>query len=297
MNRRGTSGQGRWLGRLTARLAGLAVVLTAAACSQGAATAVHTASTAKLTVTSTLDRLTVLPHRIHWQAFPIAPAADVSEVDYLIDGKQLWTEHNPPYFYGDDGNYLVTSFLTPGKHVFTVRAVGAEGQTATDAVTATVPPAPAPPAALAGTWKAWQRTAGGPAGYASLVIGSVGWYEGQFPVTQSNGNLEDVAYLSPGLVQIRTGMATGHDMVAGAPSDDDLNGWCNNAPGSPARYRWSVTGTHLRFTFAGGHPWPRLHQILVGCLDPGFVAARSHDNRGAEPSGPGTAAASSFTIA
>ena len=106
MNCHGTGGHDRCLGRLTARLAGLAVVLTAAACSQGAATAVHTASTAKLTVTSTLDRLTALPHRIHWQAFPSAPAADVSEVDYLIDGRQLWTEHEAPYFYGSDGNYF-----------------------------------------------------------------------------------------------------------------------------------------------------------------------------------------------
>src|SRR5262249_28300975 len=132
MNCHGTGGQGRWLGRLTARLAGLAVVLPVAACSQGAATVVHTASTAKLTVTSTLDRLTALPHRIHWQAFPGALAADVSEVDYLIDGKQLWTEHNAPYFYGSDGNYLVTWFLMPGRHTFTVRAVTAGGQTATD---------------------------------------------------------------------------------------------------------------------------------------------------------------------
>lgn len=39
-------------------------------------------------------------------------------MDFLIDGHQLWVEHNTPYFYGDDGNYLVTSFLKPGKHIF-----------------------------------------------------------------------------------------------------------------------------------------------------------------------------------
>jgi hypothetical protein len=104
-------------------------------------------------VTSTLDGHTTLPHRIHWQAFPSGPSFDVSEVDYLIDGKQLWVEHNAPYYYRDDG--------------------------------------------------------------------------------------------------------------AGVPSDDDLNGWCNNAPGSPARYRWSVTGTHLRFTFAGGRPCPGFTQFLT----------------------------------
>ena len=246
--------------------AALLVVLGLAACSAAGGAGSNgqaTASAAKLTVTSTLDGHTVLPHRIHWQAFPGGPSFDVSEVDYLIDGKQVWVEHNTPYFYGSDGNYLVTSFLTPGKHVFAVRAINVSGHVATDTVTATVPQAPSPPAALAGTWKAWLPAGGAPVGYASLVISSVGWYEGQFPVMHSNGNLEDVAYLSPGLVEIRTGMATGHDMVAGAPSDNDLNGWCNNDPGSPARYKWSVTGTHLRLTFAGGHPCPGFTKFLT----------------------------------
>ena len=103
----------------------LAVAVLAAGCSPatpgGHATASPSGSRAPLTVTSTLDGHTALPHRIHWQAFPSGPPLDVSEVEYLIDGKQLWVEHNPPYFYGSDGNYLVTSFLTPGKHTFTVR--------------------------------------------------------------------------------------------------------------------------------------------------------------------------------
>jgi hypothetical protein len=250
----------------TSRLAPLALAVLVAGCSSastgGHATASPHGSGAHLTVSSTLDGHTALPHRIHWQAFPSGPSFDVSEVDYLIDGKQVWVEHQTPYFYGSDGNYLVTSFLTPGKHVFTVRAIDVRGHVATDTVTATVPQAPAPPAALAGTWKALQPPAGW-VGYASLVISSAGWYEGEFPVTHSNGNLEDVAYLTPGLVEIRTGMATGHDMVAGAPSDNDLNGWCNNDPGSPARYKWSVTGTHLRLTFAGGHPCPGFTRFLT----------------------------------
>ena len=75
----------------------------------------------------------------------------MSEVDFLIDGKLGWVEHVTPYFYGSDANYLVTSFLTPGKHVFTVRAIDVRGHVATDTVTATAPQAPSPPAALAGT--------------------------------------------------------------------------------------------------------------------------------------------------
>jgi hypothetical protein len=33
-----------------------------------------------------------------------------------------------------DGNWLVTTFLQPGEHTFTVRVIGTQGQTATDAV-------------------------------------------------------------------------------------------------------------------------------------------------------------------
>jgi hypothetical protein len=110
-------------------LAGLAgavatATLAIAACSPGHATAVGSnsphAAGARFGVTSTLDGRSTLPHRIHWQAFP-KPSASVTEVDFLIDGKQFWVEHNTPYFYGDDGNYLVTSFLAPGPHAFAVR--------------------------------------------------------------------------------------------------------------------------------------------------------------------------------
>src|SRR5579859_6621171 len=94
-------------------------ILAVAACSPGHATAAsqsgHRASSARFTVTSTLDGLSSLPHRIHWQAVP-KPSAAVSEVDFLIDGKVFWVEHVSPYFYGDDGNYLVTTFLAPGPH-------------------------------------------------------------------------------------------------------------------------------------------------------------------------------------
>jgi len=267
MNCQGTRGQGHRLGRLTAGLAGLAglaLIFTAAACSQAPATATHTASpaasTADLKVSSTLDGLTALPHRIHWQAFP-QPPAGVTEVDYLIDGKQLWVEHASPYFYGDDGNYLVTSFLTPGEHVFTVRAIGASGHVATDTVTATVPVAPRPPAALASTWKGFvpQGPAGScttntgqtipcpPGGDWRLVISPIGW---QIYDTSGGGGLYDVMYPSPGLAEIGTGMATGHPNTDGNP-------FCNMGAGDrPADrpavlIRWTVHGSQVSFTPVG----------------------------------------------
>jgi hypothetical protein len=194
-------------------------------------------------VTSTLDGLAARSHLIHWQAFPSGPSFDVSEVDYLIDGKQLWVEHNAPYFYRDDGNYLVTSFLKPGKHVLH-RAGGRLGRAGrhrlgdrrclSGALTAR---------RAGGHLEAWQSAGGTPAGYAPLVISAHcgrGWSEGQFPFHTYGGQRQPGRRgppLSPGLVEIWTGMATGHDgkatsqdIVAGI-RQDDLNGWCNDALG------------------------------------------------------------------
>jgi len=256
MNCQETHGYGHWLRRQAASLGGLALILSIAACSANAANTAGPTNSAKLRVTSTLDGLTALPHRIHWQAFP-RPSADViTEVDYLIDGKQLWVEHHVPYFYGDDGNYLVTSFLTPGKHIFTVRAIDAGGHSATDTVTATVSAAPPPPATLAGTWKVLDKplAAGScspgpcpPAGYWRLVISSIGW---QVYDTAGGGGLYDVSYMSAGLVDIQTGMATGHP-------NTDGNAWCNMGSGDrpagrpPVYVRWTVHGNQLSFTPVG----------------------------------------------
>ena len=239
-------------------LAGLAAILTTtalgAACSPGQLGATgqgggqRKAATA-FTVTSTLDGRPTLPHRIHWQAFP-RPGTNVTEVDFLIDGKQFWVEHVSPYFYGADGNYLVTSFLAPGPHAFTVRAVEAGGHIATDTVTASVPVAARPPVALAGTWEGLAKhmnptsCVSGPcprAGFWRLVISPIGW---QVDDTSGGGGLYDVVYLSPGMAEIRTGMATGHP-------NTDGNAWCNSEPGSAVRVKWTVRGNLLSFSPAG----------------------------------------------
>ena len=91
-----------------------------------------TASATPLRVTSSLDGKTVLPHRISWMAFPTVPRAQIKEVDYLIDGKLCWVGHASPSTYSDTGGYLVTSWLTPGLHSFTVRVITLSGQTASD---------------------------------------------------------------------------------------------------------------------------------------------------------------------
>lgn len=78
---------------------------------------------------------------------------------FLIDGKVRWIEHNPPYSYSDDGGYLVTSWLSAGRHRFTVQAKSSSGAKATETVVARIVAARDPPTELAGSW---SRTIGTP---------------------------------------------------------------------------------------------------------------------------------------
>jgi hypothetical protein len=154
-------------------------------------------------IRSSLDGKAVLPHRIHWLAYPKLPTSTKVKVEFLIDGKVLWAERDLPYTYSDDGGYLVTSWLTPGKHRFTVRAtivrIGSKlvtnGATAEDTVTARVLKAPDPPAGLAGTWKRTPDVTGHPtfpAGTYKLIF-ERRWIQERFPgkfdpeTTHANG--------------------------------------------------------------------------------------------------------------
>jgi hypothetical protein len=122
---------------------------------------------AAFTIRSSLDGKTTLPHRIAWIAYPSA-AVEAPGVEFLIDGKVVFRNRLEPYAFGADGRdetqqkkvrtgYLVTSWLSPGSHRFTVRAQRAStagGRViATKTVVARVLRSPAPPAALAGTWR------------------------------------------------------------------------------------------------------------------------------------------------
>jgi hypothetical protein len=217
-------------------------------------------------VTSSLDGKKVLLQRSRWVVHPGVASSTVRQVDFLIDGKLSWVEHSPPYYFGGDDNgrnpgYLITTWLTAGRHRFAAR-VHSKGAVTTDVVTARVLPAPQPPSALAGTWtrivtKQDQTKASPafgadnvpPAGTWRLVFDRVAAWE-----------------LDPA----KTGLATQYGVagdvlhayapISMAPCSDNgpcgvsrfghhhLGGVDCTAAGPFGTYRWSISGSQLTLT-------------------------------------------------
>jgi hypothetical protein len=246
-----------------ARLAILATVMLVAV-----ATGIAASATKPFRVTSTLDGKTVLPHRIRWLAVPRLPAAQVKKVDFVIDGgKPRWIERKPPYTFGDDENgehkgYLVTSWLTPGRHRFTVRVLAFDGRKSEDIVVARVLPAREPPPALAGTWqRSIPDTSGAPKagtpgnptdtltppGTYRMVIDKR-WIQVRFPGTYHWPQSDDTG---EGWI-LDSDYSAGPDSVRvfGAVTFDthhnqaELGWWCW-PDGPPADYLWSTSGDTL----------------------------------------------------
>jgi len=223
-------------------------------------------------VTSTLDGKTVLPHRIHWTGFTTLPVLEVKRVDFLIDGKPVWTEHNAPYTFADDRGYLVTSWLTPGLHSFTVRVTAVGGRQADDTVKARVRPAATVPARLVGTWqRAIADTSDAPAPGSSenptdtltppgtyRITFDRRWIHDSFPCTDSpctyNSNTGAGGELDTDWIPGSTTFGVLGGVTTHTSKDTDrLAGWWCETWGPAATYSWTVSGNTLTLTPAGGH--------------------------------------------
>jgi len=237
--------------RITLLITAIAIILSACGTSAPTIEAVPTATeiastnipapTAMLGITSTLDGSTTLPHRIQWVATPTISEDQVSEVDFLIDDQIAYVERHAPYSYGGDGNYLVTSFLTPGEHSFTVRMITVGGQRADSTVKASVVAEPALPNGLADT--SWTRevTASDmqkatsseppPSGSWGLTIDSVGW---MIHDPEGGGLLFDVAYESEGGVELRP-------TIARPPFPNPTNGFFCAEPDTSVLWTYTIS--------------------------------------------------------
>jgi hypothetical protein len=227
-------------------------------------------------VTSTLDGKKVLPIRMHWIAHTHIPEAQISRVDFLIDGK-LHTTHTAPitgstdlWAYGDADSlstegFLITTWLTPGEHRFTVRVVETKGTKAIDTVTARVLPAPQPPAALAGAWtrvvtaqdvqKAQPQYGNPPpVGTWILYFDRIGAWE----LDPMHTGLVNEYDAEPGIIHVYA------PIQMGAPFSCNSGGTCHGGVsrfgygplggndctwnGPFGTYQWTVTGTTLTLT-------------------------------------------------
>lgn len=250
--------------------AAIPISLVAIAVDRGASSVAAAPAAATFKAASTLDGKTVLPRHIRWVASTTLPASQVATVSFLIDGRVHWVETEPPYVYSNnEGNghfgYLVTTWLTPGEHRFTVQVKAKDGRTAADNVTARVLPAPAIPAALAGTW---QRTLAhpvppepgapasqpNPAGTYTITF-ERRWIQDQIPGTYNPKNkacagcIFDDDYLAG----TKTFRVWGAVTIAPASTWTVRGGWWCYPDGPPATYTWTITANKLTLAPVAGH--------------------------------------------
>jgi hypothetical protein len=242
------------------------VAVASLLCISAAPSALANTNAQPFEVTSTLKGKTVLPHRMHWVTNPALPAKQVALVQFLIDGKVRWIERSAPYVYGgdDDGEnrgYLITTWLTAGRHDFSVRVTATNGTKATETVTARVLPAPAPPAALEGTWKRLitpeevkkceqqhPRYGCPGSGTWKLVFDTIGVWE----ITEVGSGAVSQYAARPGTINVYAPIPmspelNGHTGISRYGGHDIGGGDCT-AAGPFANYRWSVSGDELTLT-------------------------------------------------
>lgn len=220
--------------------------------------ALASGATQRFTVTSSLDGKKTLPTRMHWLAYPHGNPGQVARIDFLIDGKLIWSENKAPYTFGGDdtgrnSGFLITTWLKPGMHRFSLRAVDKTGTQATSVVAAAVSAAPAAPAALGGTWTRTVTAAdlkkgdsdGPPAGAWKLIFDHVGaWHldplgsgaVNQYLVAANMIHVYAPIWMAPhGISRFgHTGLG-GNDCTAAGPFGS---------------YTWSVDGDTLTLTAA-----------------------------------------------
>ncbi len=254
-----------WKSVLVPLVVATAALTPATASSTGAAPA-----QAQFTVKSSLDGKSVLPHRIAWLAFPSLGRSKVARVDFLIDGGRVrWTERNPPYSYADDGGYLVTSWLAPGRHRFQVRATAKDGRVATNTVVARVAPAPPPPAGIAGTWQRTIDTSNAPKpgskGNPTSTFTPSGLYRitfekrwirdkfpGKFVYPASNKTGHGFIFLSDYTATAKLLHVRGEVIFHPLSLKLAEGGWWCHPGGPAASYRWTVSDKKLTLAPVGG---------------------------------------------
>jgi hypothetical protein len=203
-----------------------------------------------LSVSSSLKSGAVLTAALPWTAD--VAGGGVQSVDFLIDGKLVWTEKNAPYFFNDDGELLMPWLLGAGAHDLAVRATGTDGQAAQAVARVTTRGPSALPRGIVGTFTRTvtqadvDRTASNPGREAQTVpLGK--W----------------VMHLQPGLLRFVDALGGGGGEAVGVTSSNlrmfgspnwilppvERGGFCHAEP--PVSFAWKHTGRLLQISGGG----------------------------------------------
>lgn len=220
----------------------------------------------RLSVTSSIADGAHLDAAVSWSARLVSANA-VTAVDFLVDGKVKWTEHNAPYYFNDDKNLLPPWLLGAGAHTLTVRATDSSGATASATSHITVAPVPKVPTALLATFRR-DLTQADLKGTSSLP-----GYDpnnqpptGEWTIRFENDYLIALGDPSNPVGENETFKATAAgDLTLAGPANwltppDLRGGLCEPAPLD--HYHWIVTGNVL--TISGGTNCPNRKALFDG---------------------------------
>jgi hypothetical protein len=137
------------------RLALGAVIAALGAVATGCASRAPSGSRAAsgLHVLSSITDGAVLSDSVEWVAQPVGvPSGDsVTQIQFSIDGRVVWTGHKAPYFFNNEHNHLYPWMLGAGQHRLAVRLLTTRGRIASTEAQVTVAPYPTV-ATLSGTY-------------------------------------------------------------------------------------------------------------------------------------------------
>jgi hypothetical protein len=242
-------------------LLGAVVLALGTSCSSsgsGKAAPTPSTSASPVAVTSSITSGQRLSAAVDWRATPTTGSLDpVQDVQFLIDGKVVWTERNPPYAF-DDGQLLPPWLLGNGPHELAVHVTTVSGHQATATAQVTVAADTSHDAAIAGTYQRQVTTADAArtASYRTADKGAFGeasppglWVLRVLPTglvigDEAKDKMQE-PFLEPFTVSgsrlTLYGPAIWKQANPGHP-----NLFCD--PERPATYRWNRTGSKLVIT-------------------------------------------------
>jgi hypothetical protein len=244
--------------RLPTLLAGL-VAASAAACDSSREAETLPGPNA-VEVNSSLAGVSVLPGRLHWSVTTSLPADEVREVRFTIDGRRYWTDYEPPFSYGEEGGYFVTTWLSPGRHRFSANVFDVRGDKWSDIAFANVSEAHVPTSLLSVWWRLSDGELETPTppgnppeanGWLWFNNGSLWLHAGHATDFSSEPGFAYGLSADRPTLRVSTPIFIGSERFAGAVGGWSVLGYQCAPDGPPATYVWSWKKGRMTGRFDG----------------------------------------------